>query len=355
MIDESTQRAGAVYYQWPMFGHDVAVQFLQQITRSSITQANKLRHAYLLLGMRQVGKSTLATIFAQSLLCTGSTRPCGTCRSCRLFQQGNHPDFRLIQPVDKQGDVDRMGGMLRAEQATDIIHDVLLRPMEGRYKIFLLQDIHTANDSFANKLLKTLEEPPDHALFLLTALDRSRLLPTIVSRCQLLELRPVVPSVIAQVLQSHWHVESTQAELLSRLARGRLGWAVQQIQDEDQQKTRLNHLQLLWNLLAAQPVERLATAEKLASSTQSTQLFELLETWTAWWRDIMLVQTDCAAACCNIDQQSELDRQAASISPPAVRQYLQTIARIEGYLHHTINTRLALEVLVLQLPTTQMT
>ena len=141
--------------QWPVVGHTAAIQFLQQLTTPAQPTTDQFgpRHAYLILGPRQVGKWTLANTFSQALLCTDRTyRPCGHCRSCHLFLHSSHPDYRVIQPLDKNGDVDRIGGTLRVEQAADIIHDVVLRPMEGRYKIFLIQDLHTANDSFSNKL-----------------------------------------------------------------------------------------------------------------------------------------------------------------------------------------------------------
>ncbi len=351
---------------WPVYGHEAATQFLRRliepnsvepsppIARLSNNQAqkhtNRLRHAYLFFGMRQVGKSTLARAFAQALLCTAPDRLCGQCRGCQLVLRGNHPDFRLIQPLDKAGVVDRIGGTLRVEQAAEIIRDVALRPMEGEYKVFLIQDLHTANVSFANKLLKTLEEPPNHAIFLITGLDRNRLLPTIVSRCQLLELRPLPPTTIATALRQQWQVDRAEAELLSRLAHGRLGWAVQQLDATEQQEARLAQLQTLWRLLEAQPDERLQVAEKLARNTGSQQLFELLETWTTWWRDVMLTQANALEACCNVDQMHELARQARLVPPQLVQRYLHTLTKLEGYFHHTVNTRLALEVLLLKLP-----
>lgn len=346
----------ATNYHWPLFGHNATVAFLQQLVRSVVQDVGrKPQHAYLLLGLRQVGKRTVAEVFAQALLCTNmTTRPCGKCRSCRLFANGNHPDFRRIQPLDRNGKPDRISGMLRAEQASEIIQDVVLRPMEGSYKIFVIQDLHTANDSFANKLLKTLEEPPTHALFLLTAIARDQLLPTIVSRCQLLELRPLAPKTIANALMEQWHVTADEAQLLSRLAQGRLGWAVQQVGATEEQQMRLTQLKSLWTVVDASPADRLVVAEKMASSFTSAggnrQLFELLETWTTWWRDILLTQSGCVDACCNIDQQIELKRQAALLPQKTVQEYLHILYRIEEYLHHTVNTRLALEVLLLRAP-----
>ncbi|MEZ4868912.1 MAG: DNA polymerase III subunit [Caldilineaceae bacterium] len=339
---------------WPIYGHTTTIHFLQQITQPNNSGGHKQRepqHAYLLLGPRQVGKSTVARLFARALLCTDEhQRPCGRCRGCQLTLRGNHPDFRLIQPLDKNGEIDRVNGTLRTEQATEIVHDVALRPMESRYKVFLIQDAHLANDSFANKLLKTLEEPPAYAVFCLSALARSNLLPTIVSRCQVLELRALAPQTVIQALQAGWQVDAEKAELIGRLSQGRLGWAVDQLTYSDQLQHRLDQLQSLWQLMRADPVDRLNFAEKGATTFNSQQLFDLVNLWITWWRDLLLTHTRCEDACCNIDQMGELKRQAGTLSLAQIRNYLHTLQRIEKYLQHTINVRLALEVLVLQMP-----
>jgi DNA polymerase III subunit delta' len=142
---------------WPVYGHAWAVHFLQRTLQTAV---GGLRHAYLFLGPPQVGKSTLARAFVQGLFCERSAeRPCGVCRACQLLQHGNHPDFRVIQPTSGKEDalvVDRVGGTLKGVQATELIHEAALRPMEVRYKVFFIQDFHTATLTFANKLLKTL-------------------------------------------------------------------------------------------------------------------------------------------------------------------------------------------------------
>lgn len=330
---------------WPLYGHQWAVQLLQRAAN------NGPSHAYLFLGARQIGKSTLAQLFAKTLLCTGQGwQPCGKCRACRLMEKGSHPDFRLVQPTDKSGAIDRIDGLLRTEQAAEIIHDVALRPAEGHYKVFIIQDAHNANDSFANKLLKTLEEPPAHAILCLTALDRGSILPTIVSRCQLVELRPLDVTTVTQALIEGWQADPTQAQLLARLANGRLGWAVAQLRNTAAAQERTEHLQTLWQLLHADRIERLAFAEQLASNRNNQQLFGLLELWTLWWRDILLAQAGSLDACCNVDQQAEITRQAQLLPANAVQHYLHHLKRIETYLHHTVNTRLALDVLLLQMP-----
>jgi DNA polymerase-3 subunit delta' len=341
--------------RWAVYGHDWAVHLLDQTIQSQkagvSSQGTLLRHAYLLLGTQQVGKTTLGRAFAQTLLCTGEAqRPCGVCRSCRLFTQGNHPDFRLVQPTDRDGDVARDGGILRADQASDIIRDVATGPLEGLYKFFLIQDFHLAHPSFANRLLKTLEEPPAYVILCLTGTDRSSLLSTIVSRCQVLDLRPTSPDEIAGALERVWHMDPDEAQLLARLSGGRLGWAISQLEQQDGLRSRQTALDTLQQLIQTDRVERLAFAESLAKQRNNEQLFGLLELWTSWWRDVLLVQADCSDACSNVDRLPVLETQAQTISSQSIQAYLRTLKRIEGYLHHTVNTRLALDVLLLDLP-----
>jgi DNA polymerase-3 subunit delta' len=147
-----------------------------------------------------------------------------------------------------------------------------------------------------------------------------------------------------------WQADVEQAQLLGRLANGRLGWAVQQLMQADGQQERLAQLHDLWRLLSANRIERLNFAERLAANRNNLQLFSLLEVWTTWWRDVLLAQSGCAELCSNIDQQPEIERQARLLARHDVQHYLQTLRQVEGYLHHTVNTRLALDVLLLRAP-----
>jgi len=342
--------------EWPVYGHVWASRLLQWALRADPggEDGSRLSHAYLFLGPPRIGKTTFARAFASALLCQDPARaPCHRCRACRLMASDSHPDFRLFQPVikaDKELVVDRQKGELRAEQAEALIRDVSLRPMESGRKVILIQDIHLANATFANKILKTLEEPPPHVTLLVTARDRVEVLPTIVSRCQVIELRPLDQTVIADALQRGWGASPTEAELLARLAGGRLGWAVEQVRNPVLREERMHHLETLWRLLAADRLERLRFAGELAAQRDNQRLFAMLEIWMSWWRDVLLAQMSQSEACSNIDQTHHILHHARSIASGAVCEYLSTLKQVEGYLRHTVNTRLALDVLMLKLP-----
>lgn len=344
---------------WPVFGHRWAVGILAQALARAAQQGGRVHHAYLVTGPRQVGKTTLVRAFAQTLFCSGATKPCGRCRSCLLMQRGAHPDFHVVAPlarqtvdaveVDEKSMPDRVAGKLVFAQARAIVHDANLRPVEGDSKVILIQDAHRAADArFMNLLLKTLEEPPLHVTLFVTVTDRSAILPTVVSRCQVIPLQPVEQETVRHALQSQWDVDAAHADLLARLAGGRLGWAVEQSQKPGLWQERQTRLEQLWALVAANRLDRLARAEAMA--TRNAQLFATLELWQTWWRDVLLVQSGCVNACVNTDCRDRLESMARALEPGVVHDYLETMQRAEAGLRRTVMPRLALDVLLLRLP-----
>lgn len=325
---------------WSIVGHEWAVSWLQHSLA-----AGRFPHALLITGPAQVGKRTLALATAAALNCQGEPRPCGRCRSCRKVAHGTHPDVRMVEAeAGKSG----REGILKIDQVREMQREAALAPMEGRYKVFILRELERANLPAANALLKTLEEPPANVVLLLTSVRPHGLLPTIVSRCQVLALRPLPIPQVAEALAARWGANPQQAELLARLSAGRLGWAVERLADSRAWEERTRRLGELAQLLEAGRVARLAYAEALSRSPEA--VLPTLTLWTIWWRDLLLIQQGLAEHISNVDQAATVAEQAARLSPPQVVDFLRRLRVATTQLNQNANVRLLLETLMLRLP-----
>ena len=342
------------FSNWGVIGHDWAVRALAH----SIA-ADHVAHAYLLTGAHAIGKTTLARAFAQTLQCANANRPCGQCPACKKIARDRHPDVQIIEgvpvgfkfdekslpPPPRVNDAERR--ILKIDQIRAIQHTVSRAPFEGRWKIIILRRFEEANEEAANAFLKTLEEPPSHTRLVLTARDVNVLLPTIVSRCQVLPLRPLAPNQVESALIARWNVAPEQAHLLARLSGGRLGWAVRASADAAILDARRAHLDALDAVLREGRAERFTRAEKIA---KSDDLSELLELWLSWWRDVLLTQNGDTARVTNVDRENTLREQASRFSLEQVQRALKAVRATARYLTQNVNARLALEVLMLELP-----
>jgi DNA polymerase-3 subunit delta' len=186
-------------------------------------------------------------------------------------------------------------------------------------------------------------------MLVLLALEAEALLPTITSRCQTIALRPIPRTVIEKSLIRRWQVPADQAELLSHICGGRLGWAVSAAHEPAVLEERVRRLDDLVRLLHSRRAARFAYAESFARQAPEAVL-DQLELWTSWWRDMMLLQNDSSVPLTNVDRRRELSdlahRCSLSTATSALTQLQDTMVQIQK----NTNTRLALEVLFLDLP-----
>jgi DNA polymerase-3 subunit delta' len=327
-----------------IIGHDWALELLANSIRH-----DRVGHAYLITGLEQVGKTTLARTFAQALNCLAedvAERPCGQCRACKLIASDRHPDVRLVQPeVSGRGQLN-----LKIEAIRQLQQGLNLAAYEARTKVAIMQRFDAANANAANAFLKTLEEPPNNVVLLLTAVDADTLLNTINSRCRNLHLRPINADLIEQSLAVRWQVPAQEATLLAHLADGRLGWAVQAAQDSAVLTTRQKQLEALYDALAGNRVTRFALADKL--SRKAEELPDVFKTWLSWWRDLLLLTQakGQSTAISNIDQQEKLAERAKMWTADQALASLQQTNQALWQLARNANTRLVLENLLLTYP-----
>jgi len=324
---------------WQVIGQDRILSLLDYSFRT-----NTVAHAYLLAGPRHVGKGTLAINLAQALNCDGPEVPCGECRSCQRIREGKHADVTCIG-LDSRTEIG-------IDDIRGLQHSANLPPYEGRCRVFIIDEAEYLSTEAANSLLKILEEPPPRVVWLLLAAEEERLLPTIISRCQRLELKPVPSDRVQKVLVNSYNVDADKAKLLTQLCRGRLGWALSALADCDILEQRSQRIDRLVSLLTAGLEQRFAYAQELASQFSQDRKAgaEITDIWLDWWRDLMLIKGGCQEAIINVDYKTVLEEQARGLSLSEIKEFLANLGLLQEAISKNVNPRLALEWLMLNLP-----
>jgi DNA polymerase-3 subunit delta' len=223
-----------------------------------------------------------------------------------------------------------------------------LAPSEGTWRVFVVPEAERMTPQAANALLKTLEEPPPGVVLLLTCAGPDLLLPTIVSRCQLVPLQPLTPEEVAAALETRWQVAPEEARELARLANGRLGWAARAHQDPALRTRRAELLASLTRLTSAGRDERLRQAGSLATDVESAR--QAVELWTLWWRDVVLAACGASHLGATGAARREAERCGQALGQERAYAFLQALLAAQAALEQNANPRLTLDVLMLDLP-----
>lgn len=252
---------------------------VEQLRRSAAS--GRSSHAYLFLGGAGAGKRLIANTFAKALQCEGEKRPCDSCKSCHAFNHGNHPDVIYFQPL-------KNGKTYTIEDVREqLLETVDLKPFQYEKKIYIIEKADTLNIQSQNALLKTLEEPPAHAVFLLLAERAEAFLPTILSRVVVMKIRPLSAETIADYLMQAGHL-AEESHILSEYAQGRIGQALELVEDEGFREMRQDILGKLEALPSMSEGDAYLLAKDLEGYKNDLRFLDIME---LWYRDLLTAKS----------------------------------------------------------------
>lgn len=299
---------------------------------------DKMSHAYLFKGPGGVGKKMTARAFAALINCSAprDSEVCGHCPSCKKFASGNHPDLQVLEP---------QGAGIKIDQVRALQKDLTYAPFEARTRVVILPDIHDTmrRPEVANSLLKTLEEPPPHTLLILTGDEAGGILPTILSRCQLVPFAPLTSREVAGLLPAE--VAAEEGLTLAAVAEGSPGRALRLHESGLLEQRR----QMIADLTALQPDNPEAVEQVYNLAAQAADLKEnlpeLLDLLTTWLRDLLLLNLQSAANLINHDLTALLDQDSQAWRHPGLLAAIDHIRQARRQLQRNCNRTLVCEVL----------
>ena len=301
---------------------------------------HKVSHAYILAGEAGMGRKSLANAFALTLLCEkGRTEPCLECHACKQVLSGNHPDLIYVtreKPASIGVDDIR-------EQINDTIQ---IRPYSANYKIYIVDEAEKMTVQAQNALLKTIEEPPAYAVILLLTTNPDGFLPTILSRCVQLKLKPLQDSMIRGYLTEKMGVSESQSELYAAFARGNLGKAKRLAESEDFRQSYEQILNILKNIRQMDISQLLDAIKRLKD--ENMDLHECLDIMQVWYRDgLMFKVTKDANLLIFKDEFSAMNEMSTRIGYDGFENILNAIDKARIRLDANVNMELALELMFL--------
>lgn len=316
-----------------IIGQDKAKKMLRRAV-----EQGRLGHAFLFKGAMGVGKKTFARIFAAALNCQNPAghEPCGRCSSCLKFHAGSHPDFLVLEPD---------GAAIKINQVRELKKTLAFPPLEAKIRVALLCEIHTMRREAANSLLKTLEEPPDQTMLILTGDEAGGILPTILSRCQTVPFFPLPQEEVAKILCQEADLEPESGAALAAMAEGSLGRA-RLLLAKDLLGLRREIVDTLMQLEPDTPAAVQALT-KLAESAAKLKedLGELLELLTTWLHDLLLLSRGAPGSIINRDLSPSFPAACRRWSGTQLADRLRLVETARKQLARNCNPTAVCEVL----------
>lgn len=318
-----------------IIGQEQIKEHLQNAIRTK-----KISHAYIINGEKSSGKEFIAKVFSMALQCEkGGDNPCQECHSCKQALSANQPDIiRVLHEKPGTISVDD----IRAQ----VNNDVVIKPYSSPYKVYIINEAEKMTTQAQNAILKTLEEPPEYVVLLLLTTNINTLLPTIVSRCVVLNMKPVGDAAIKKYLMEQMQVPDYKAEVCVAFARGNVGKAKLLASSEDFDNVKSEALSLLKYIQDMELHEIVAAIKKI--NEYKLDVGDYLDIIAIWYRDVLLFKATKDGNHLIFREEIQAIRQVAHRSSyEGIEEIIEALNRAKRRLEANVNFDLTMELLLL--------
>jgi DNA polymerase-3 subunit delta' len=320
---------------------------LVEVFRNSVNR-DRLAHAYLFLGPEGLGKTLLAKNLAKFLNCENPVKEkwscsgheqdlvidcCDRCVSCRKIEDYNHPDVHWVRPGGRSG-------RISIDEIRLAQKEISLKTYEGKFKVFIIQDAERMSEQAGNSLLKTLEEPPGKSLIILTCTNISGVLPTIISRCQIVKFRPLHYEKLKEILKNNYGFSPADVHFLVCASEGRIGQALSlKEQGAISKKNRI--------------IDRVCQSGREVSSMDvfnikdKKELTSQIRYLLNWFRDILIYKSGLpSSSIINADRIEKIKSRASLFSFRELEQIIVKIIKAHRLMEQNVNLKIVLETML---------
>ncbi len=319
----------------------IGQEHIKEHLRISLT-SGRISQAYLFTGENMSGKEYIARIFANSLVCedpVNGYEPCGKCRACIQAASGNHPDIITVTH-------DKPGVVSVDDVRTQIVNDEQIKPYQSRWKIYIMNEAEKMTPQAQNALLKTLEEPSEYVVILLLATTASALLPTVLSRCVQLDLRPVDDKVIKKYLMTEMEIPDYRADICVAFARGNIGKARSLATSDDFESIREEAVRILKYIRRMDTADIITTLKKMED--YKINVTDFLDIMMIWYRDVLLYKATMDTQALVFKDESEaVIRESEERSYESMENIIRSIEKTQQRIKANVNFELAMELMLL--------
>lgn len=315
----------------------------QNETKRSLINSVKndnVSHCYIFEGPKGMGKYELSLVFAQSLFCNDfNNEPCNSCGNCKKFNSMNHPDLHVINAEEKT---------IKREDIDNLIESINKKPYESKVKVYIIKNCHDMTLQAANTFLKTLEEPPNDSVIILLTNNINMLLPTIVSRCQVIKLRDIDQNEIRTFLMDKYDIEEVRACIAAWYSKGILNKAINIILGRDDILEKRKIVIELFDKIIKMDSGIIFECENYFED-QKDNIDEIIEIMMLWVRDVSFVKNNMENLLINKDFLELAREHATNLQIDVADELVSYLQCISDNIKNNVNYKLTIDRMLLKI------